>query len=225
MANFRQYARTLSPTWLRGEWSGRIVSFAAIVFDVIAESVFQAGASNLMKAPSFQADALGRIGSERMMERYFGESEDGYKQRLLGAWRAWSQAGTPASIIEQLAALGLTASVKENWQWNWDGDSANFSRFWVIITGHPWVPRKWGDGSKWGPSSLWGARRTPPSMIDARAIRRVIKKWKAGHTVCPYAVIVFDLAAWAALTPDGTWGDPHARKLAVGDAAIFIRVN
>jgi hypothetical protein len=60
-------------------------------------------------------DALVKHGRDRQLVRATGESLASYRARLVGAWDAWMQAGTPAGIISQLNALGYSSvAVFEN---------------------------------------------------------------------------------------------------------------
>jgi hypothetical protein len=207
--NYRAWARDLVPTWLRGEWGGALVDTFGFVFDLIQEANYEAGASSLLDAPTFPSDALPLIGSERQIERYPSESDATYKARVAGAWIAWPQAGTPGGLLSQLTAGTFTATLKEMKDWNWDGDAANWSRFWTIITNHGWTRTHWGDGRTWG-SGTWGSTA---SQAEAETLLRIIRKWKPAHVV-GITIVVMDPVAWAAGQPDGTWGNPANRNSA-----------
>lgn len=204
---YRQWAKDLAPTWLRGEWGGKLVEFAGFVFDTIQEADFEGGAAGMLDAPTFPADALPLVGSERQIERYTAESDATYKARVKGAWVAWPQAGTKGGELSQLSAGAFTADIMEMRDWNWDGDAANWSRFWVIITGHGWTRTHWGDGRLWG-SGVWGCSAT---QAEASTLIRIVQKWKPGHVV-PIIVVVMEDGAWSAGPPDGTWGNPANRN-------------
>lgn len=206
---FRKWALANVPTTLRGTWGSKLIELYGFTFDTITESTFEGGAAQSLYAPSCPVDALAYIGNERTMERYAAETDSAYKTRLKGAWTAWAQAGTSTGILSQLAAGGYTAAIKEMKDWNWDGDTANGSRFWVVITGHGWSKTHWGDGRKWG-EGVWGANAT---RNEARMLIRTVRKWKPGHVV-PIIIIVMDNVAWLAGQPDGTWGNPANRNTA-----------
>lgn len=204
---YRQWAHDTVPTWLRGRWGGKLSEFIGFVFDTIQEEVFEAGAAGMLDAPTFPADALPHIGSERSIERYPSESDATYHSRVKGAWVAWPQAGTKGGVLSQLSAGAFTASIMEMKDWNWDGVPANWSRFWVLITAHGWTRNKWGDGRVWG-QGVWGASAT---QAEAQTLIRIVRKWKPGHVVA-IIVVVMDDVAWAAALPDGTWGNPANRN-------------
>lgn len=209
LRTYRAWSRDLAPTWLRGDWGGALVEMLGFTFDSIEEADYEAGAAGLLDAPTFPADALPLIGNERQIERYPSESDDTYKARVKGAWVAWPQAGTKGGELSQLGDGAFTADIKEMRDWNWDGDAANWSRFWVIITDHGWSRTHWGDGRKWG-EGVWGCTA---SQAEAQTLIRIVRKWKPAHVVA-IIVVVMDDVAWAAGQPDGTWGNPANRNTA-----------
>lgn len=204
---YRKWAIDNAPTWLRGTWGGKLVETLGFLFDAIEETNFEAGAAGTLEAPTFPTDAIALIGSERNMERYTAETDDQYKARVQGAWVAWPQAGTTNGVLSQLTAGGFTAALKEMRDWDWDGDAANWSRFWVVVAATGWSPTHWGDGRSWG-EGVWGADAT---AAEAATLIRIVRKWKPGHVVATI-VVVLDDVAWAAGQPDGTWGDPANRN-------------
>lgn len=204
---YRSWARTLSISALLGEWGGKISQTFALMFDAEASTTVEAGACNQLNAPTFPIDALPLKGSDRNIERYPGESDASYMARVAGAWVAWPQAGTHNGLLGQLTAAGFTATIKEMRDWNWDGNTANWSRFWVVITGTGWARTHWGDGRKWG-EGVWGCNAP---LDQVHVLRRIVRKWKPGHMVA-IIVVVLDDVAWAAGQPDGTWGNPANRN-------------
>ena len=207
LRTYRQWALENSPPWMRGTWGEKLLNIIGGVFDEAYGAVYQAGAAGSVDAPTFPNDALGLVGSERNIERYPSETDAQFKVRVKGAWESWAQAGT-MRLVAELAAAGFTAVIKENWQWDWDGDSANWSRFWVVITGHDWELTQWGEGV-WG-EGVWGCDAT---IAEAQTLIRLVRKWKPAHAVA-IIVVVFDLDAWDSDQPDGTWGDPANRNTA-----------
>jgi hypothetical protein len=167
----------------------------------------EAGACNQLPAPTFPVESLSPKGNERQIERYPGDTDEIYKERVAGAWVAWSQAGTVPGMLSQLTAAGFDAEIKECRDWDWDGDTANRSRFWVILHNTGWTPRLWGDGHVWG-VGVWGV---DAPIEEVNLLVRIVMKWKPGHMV-PIIIVVLDEAAWAADQPDGTWGDAANRN-------------
>lgn len=104
--------------------------------------------------------------------------------------------------------------------WNWDGNTAEWWRMWIIIYIGPlgWtVDPHWGDGGKWGDTGrLWGLTGPLPGQIAA--LRSLIKQWKAAHCWVPNIILTantarFDPAhaAGGGVNPDGTWAIPSNR--------------
>lgn len=216
LMTFQRYAyEALSPTVLQGERGQKLLpGTLGVLFDALTEGANQGVKARFPTSDTFPPDALPYVGAGKALERYPIDTDATYKARVLDAWDAWAQAGTPTAIVRQLAALGLTATIKENHTagWNWDGSTANWSRFWVVITGHPWVGWTWGDGSIWGqPDLTWGSTAT---VDDVRSVRALVRKWKPAHVVCANIIVVLDAGTWAAEQPDGTWGDPANRSAA-----------
>jgi len=203
---YRQWALDLAPPWLRGEWGEKLVQAIGLVFDALEEANFEATAAGTLDAPTFPAEALEYIGHERMIERYPAETDAAYKTRVKGAWESWRQAGTQY-LVDELAAAGFTASIHQVYDWNWDGNAAWWSRFWVVISVHSWGPTYWASNRYWGNNGVWGCDATQP---EAATLLRLIRKWKPAH-MFPITVVVMDATRWAADQPDGTWGDPAAR--------------
>ena len=211
---YRQWALDNSPPWLLGPWGKKLVEAIGVMFDDAYNTAFQAGAAGLLDAPTFPADALALLGSERNIDRYPAETDEQYKLRVKGAWESWAQAGT-MRIVAELAYLGFEAEIKEvhSDDWDWDGDTDNWSRIWIVITEHPWERTTWGQsGRKWG-QGVWGC---DAAKNETATLFRLIRKWKPGHVV-PITVIVMNEGTWNASQPDGTWGDPANRS----DAALY----
>ena len=212
LRTYRAWARDLVPTWLRGEWGGKLVELFGFTFDSIQEANYEAGAAGFLDAPTFPADALALVGSERNIERYPSETDATYKARVAGAWVAWPQAGTRGGLLSQLTAGAFTATIYEMWDWNWDGPSSsnpNWSRFWVVISNHGWTRTTWGDGRTWG-AGTWGSTA---SQAEAQTLLRIVRKWKPAHMVA-ITIVVMDDSAWALINPLGTWGNPANRSTA-----------
>lgn len=204
---FRAWARDHAPTTLRGTWGEKFVGLFGFLFDAIVDANYEGGASASIEAPTFPDDALPYVGSERAIERYPSESTATYKERVQGAWVAWPQAGTLGGVLSQLTAAGFDAEIKEMKDWDWDGDAANWSRFWVVLHNTGWNRTTWGDGRVWG-EGVWGC---DAPRDEVHALRRLLQKWKPAHVVC-IVVAVLDEVTWAAEQPDGTWGDPGNRS-------------
>lgn len=215
LPTYREAVEGLSPAVFKGYFGSRLVGgMIGLMGDLAAEAAREAALMRFFDAVTFPEDALAPHGDERLMPRYPTESADTYKSRLRDAWNAWNRAGTDQAIITQLAGLGLTAEIYANHEWNWDSDTDNWSRFWVVVTSHPWSRWHWSDGTSYGGGATWGSTATPAEIY---ALRRLVRTWKVGHVVCSHIILVMDPATWSP-TPDGTWGDPANRNA----GAIYI---
>lgn len=200
----RELARSLSPGWLRGKWGERLVgTIAGVMSDVLLEGARVAINLRSLRSPLFPEDGLDLIGNERMLPRFPGESHVTYKTRLLDAWKIWRQAGTRGGIIHMFMRLGFEVETVRNSEWNWDNEPANWSRFWVVFLDHNWVSDGlWQDPGTWDDGGTWDTTATPD---EVRAVRNIVRNFKAAHEVVPAIIIVLDLSAYLNGQPDGSW--------------------
>lgn len=176
-----------------------------LMFDFTLEGALVAIKARGLRSPDFPTDGLDYIGSERCLPRFPNESHADYKTRLLAAWDIWRQSGTQGGIELLFSLLGITIDIKTNAQWNWDGQTTNWSRFWLVVTDHPWVAGPpVGTLNPVGNGTTIGTTASPD---EVRAVRNIVIDHKAAHDICPNIVIVLDEVAWAADLPDGTWGN------------------
>jgi hypothetical protein len=176
----------LAPPWLRGRWGEAWNGTVGLAMDMVAEGAMQAVKARFIKgAPS---DALPYAGTDRQIERAPGESDDQYRARLLGAFETWRLAGTNKGITTALAVIGYpNARVFESH--DWFPGNPRWWRFWVVIDPpHGFTTWKVGDGTKLGMKLLGLDKAGDKSAVDL--LRRVVRKWKAAHTVCEKLIVV-----------------------------------
>src|SRR5690606_29819463 len=145
-----------------------------------------AAKAHLLRTPDSPPDALPLIGAERQIERAPAETDAQYRARLLAGWTLWGEAGTPSFAANALAPFGVPESAvtvrytPDGWQGDLNVD--NWSRFWVILTGPdlPWEILICGTGWRCGDDITCGTTARP---VDVAAIRRFMRKWKAGHEI------------------------------------------
>lgn len=198
---YEQDAATTGPAWLRARvgaaWRGAVGALLDWYLDVAKQAV---KARHVQTSPE---DGLAEIGRERSIERYPADTLATYRARLLLAWDLWQQGGTAAGIIAALNAAGfgsvaiytaLGAAPPGEAVWPPDGNTANWSRFWVHIDatavgGNPfnWAAVTWGS-LNWGAGWTWGSTATAEQIA---LVRRVVRLWKAAHEVC--AGLLIDL--------------------------------
>lgn len=232
VSTYRAFALREAPPWMKGLVGELYTEALGLLEDLIAESNNQAVKAHLLLANTFHASTLKHVGSERLIPRAPGETDVEYLGRLHDAWEIWPKAGTATGIVEQLAVAGLTAHIFFQGQagqkpgddtgdiWNWDDDLDNWSRFWVVITGHPWEDEgDWGDAGVWGDGGTWGTTATPDEVAG---VRTIIRRWKNAEAVFPHTIIVLDQAAWDALgAPAVTTGDRYDIFANRSDAARY----
>ena len=211
MKSYRAWLVEILPTWLNGvvgeKFSG---SLALVMGDTLGEIMRQALFARFLYWAEFPDDALRLIGSERMMPRYGNEKPQRYLERLKRAWPTWMFAGTRQAVLDQLASAGFVADLWENFQWNFDGDTDDWSRFWVVLREFPYA--QWYLGDEGIFLGYGGLTLGSDMTLDEQAnVRALIRQWKAGHVRCAHIIVPWDLEAWDANPPDGTWGDPANR--------------
>jgi hypothetical protein len=102
--------------------------------------------------------------------------------------------------------------------WNWDGQTTQWSRFWVIVYTDQLgldAAEDWDDGQDWDGGSLWGGSLTFAQITD---IVDGIREAKGAASILwglilasdpasfdPTASVVVDPTGWSTL-PNGKWG-------------------
>lgn len=209
MPTFRRWFSTLATPPLTGEVGRKLLDFYGLIGDIISALVIEASKVSNLYSETFPMDALRHVGTERAIPRYPGETNFSYLSRLRGAWQAYEWLGTPQSIELQLNYAGYDhVAVPDTSNWDWDGNTADWARFWVVLLGHPFVVWTYGESHTWDGGQTWDSTATE---ADFAFLRAVVHKWKPAHVRCQSIIIVFDEAGWEANQPDGTWGDPTAR--------------
>jgi hypothetical protein len=221
--NWREAVLRLLPGWLTAEggFGERVTGTVGLVTDLVSVAAGEAARAPWLLEETCPDDALPMLGEERRMPRYPGETAAAYKARLHAAWEAWEYAGTAQAIISQLEAFGLSdIEVMTPRDWDWDsaapgtwedgvGGDANWSRFWVVIKGHPWTGATWGAGGAWGSGGVIGLSATRDEIA---AVRDIVQRWKGAEALNPWIIVVLDEVTWAAEQPDGTWHDWRNRS-------------
>lgn len=238
---FRTIRQYLAPRWLT-EGAGGLVGYALdLVKDAYVERVrlghmarFPENGPNGETAP---ADALAAHGRDRRLVRGRTETDAQYAQRLTKWLDDRRTVGSPFALCQKIAEYvgGAGATVKTvdnsgNWfvraangtkttylqagNWNWDGNAAQWARFWIIV--HPngvWTDtRTWGDGTTWGSSYQTDTIGTTATYDDVEAMRNIANDWKPLGTTCANIIIALDpnsfnpAGAAGPPLPDGTWG-------------------
>ena len=230
---FRTTRKHLAPRWLTDGEGGLLGYALDIIKDSFAERARQA---LLVRFPEqgpdgtpAPADALAAMGRDRRVVRGINEADASYTPRL----KAWlddrKTAGNPYTLMQRLAeytGAGVsfrTVDNSGNWyhraadgtrsalinqaNWDWDGDTASWARFWVIVYGFRAAESTWGTGT-WGSVST-GSFGTTTTEDEVTSMRALVKDWKPAGTTCVNIILALDANSFdpTAPEPDGTWGD------------------
>ena len=233
MIGFRHLMRAYAPPWLSRYWGERFLYAHAVQLDAIAEWVEQGLRARFPeKAP---IDALPYIGRDRKIRRGFAETSTAYAVRLRGWLDAHRRRGSAIALLEQLHGYFTPYSAEMRFStvdnggtwyvmdgsdksvtvtrkaanWDWDGSSVDWGRFWVII--HPLSSGAFTDAGDWnsdesyGADGVWGLSLSVNQCQDLIAIAR---DWKPAGMTCVYIVASLDadeLNPDSTTLPDGTW--------------------
>ncbi len=241
--NFRELRRYLLPRQFTDGEGGLVGYALDLMRDVLMERVrlghlvrFPQQDANGTPGPT---DALNALGRDRGVVRGIGEDDTTYAARLT-QWLVDSRTrGTAFTMMKQLAAYcdyaGLegcsfrTVDNRGNWfsraadgtetssldtgNWDWDGDTDKWARFWVVIyPGTRWDEEQytWGDPSDsvWGTDPTTDTLGTTATQEHVATMRSIVADWKPAGTRCENIIVALDDSSFdpTAPEPDGTWG-------------------
>lgn len=239
--SFRDSIIRIAPPWLQGTVGSKLLYSVGAVLDALADAtIFGVKARMPGECPP---EAYAHIGADRIIVRGFDETDAAHAIRLRRFLDDHKQRGNPWALMRQVQGYLSGHAVKlrtvdnsGNWytlnadgtpggvvqaspnNWNWDGNSASWCRFWLII--YPpadlWTegPNNWGDaaGPNWGAGTkTWGSTAT---VEQVTTIREIVRAWMPAHAKCQNIIIAFDPASFnpsaapfSAGMPDGQWGN------------------
>jgi hypothetical protein len=211
--DYREWISTkVAPGFWRRKW-GRLLM--ETVGDALDLALNAAKWAVKVRFPSTAPeDALGYVGDGRNFDRYRVETDtEAFRTALMDSRRQWETAGTKGDndtgLINKFRRLGYLNVQIYGWReaqafvpgitnTTQTASYANWwSAFFVAIHPNPFTKRKWGDpGLKWGmrvPSPVgnpddvitWGSSA---NSSDVKELRRVLRKWKPAHEICPYVI-------------------------------------
>jgi hypothetical protein len=143
--------------------------------------------------PNGEALRLQRIGETRDIERYAGESDAGYCERLAAAFPTWTAAGTPDAIIRQLNAFGLPdVAIYEEYAYGITSASEYGWRF-VVLLGPSFGSLGW-TAPVLGTCTLGEDQLgvTGITSLQRDAIKRIVLKWKQVFSFPLRILFLFD---------------------------------
>lgn len=232
MTGFREAFTANIPGWLSDGEGGDLLFSFGMLFDETAEFGYH---GVFARFPAYGTDdSLSAIGRDRQIVRGFVETAASYELRLVRWLDSHKLGGNPFELLDRLAGYFSGFDVKMrvvnnagNWytrnadgtrsfvlslqNWNWDGNTSAWSRFWVIVypstTGLCADEGVWGiDADQWGDSEgTWGTSFSPEQVST---IREIIRHGKPPWARCEWIICAFDDASFNpfAPEPDGTWG-------------------
>jgi hypothetical protein len=144
-------------------------------------------------SPDGEATRLRLIGDTRSIERYPGESDAGYCERLASAFPTWRKACTPNAIIEQLNGFGLPdVLIFEEYEYYITTADTYGNKF-VVLCGPSYGALGWTQCTLGtcvlGVDTL-GITGTSPLQLEA--VKRIILKWKHAFSYPLRVLFLFD---------------------------------
>lgn len=121
---------------------------------------------------------LALLGDARCLSRFPGEPTEVFRQRVMGAFSFWEQAGTVPGMVRALAQAGYHAVVIEHQMA--DPDPVRWAEFSVKVS--PLTPLKpsaqWDSGGVWDGSKYWDFE-LPAVPLDS--LPELIREVKPAH--------------------------------------------
>lgn len=218
--------------WLQRYWLYRLLYAFALHVDALWDWVVL---GMLARYPTHAPpDALPVLGRERGIRRGFAESLDAYAARLLRWLPDRKIKGSPYALMEQLAGYFTGYSVRirvvnaaGSWytrlsdgtyewysaspsNWDWDGDTASWSRYWIIlyVPTALWSPEGlWSNPGTFGDGGVWGSSM---AYEQGQAVKAIVRDWNPPHARCEDIIITWDATSFAPTGSgygyaDGTW--------------------
>ncbi len=201
---YREWLPKFAPTWLQAQWGAAML--ATIGGELDDQRELMTAATRARFPGDAPADALPRIGDDRLLERGSGESDLAYAARLIAAWDAWALAGSRRAILLQLKIAGFTGMYLM--QRNGRRSSLDGSDNLVMTPGPGWA---WDyRGPEWFNQFGVVFGVDVPSLTyvsgvlsdDATKLNRIVHRWKQGRAMF--------MGTWI-LESGQLWGWPLSR--------------
>lgn len=234
MSTFRDFIKGALPSWLTSGDGEKIQFVHALMMDLFLDRALSGLRCGF---PSTTPDdtGLGKIGQDRLIRRGLSESRASYVARLQKYLPSLQRMGTAFELIRQIRAyINAPVMVRVvdgagNWyeingagtktfrpylqNWNWDGDTRNLGRLWVIIYSEqgPWSCPTYDDGHDYGDAGFaWGGSFTPEIASDLKSLAT---EWTAQGVMLSHVIVTYDDTLFnpdnPASLPDGNWGKSY----------------
>lgn len=185
---YQKWLAELMPPWLQAPRGRAFIEALGEIIDEHASMTATCVAARFCdRAPK---DALLLIGAERGIFRHPAESEEAYRDRVLGAWDYWQWAGTERGLQIALHQLGYSSAI---------------------------IPTKTYDAARWAEFDvyIYAASRSYDGTEAERArIIAIVNAVKPAHTkinsiqYVPAGPLTWDPPNLVWDSPGATWGEP-----------------
>ena len=223
--NYRDQISALGvvPRWLRGRYVSRLLYTIGLHVDLLRELLLLGLTARF---PGYHRDATPYLCRDLKVQRGPEESEEQITARLRARRQTATTKGNTVSILRDLQAylmphaprirvvdnsghyveISREGAISEGEQpWNWDGNTALWSRYWVLI----WPPPElwqnegnFGDPGLVGDGGVIGSTATPAVVAGVRAVIADSGSPNSRHV---NTIVIWDDDAWLTQQPDGTW--------------------
>lgn len=196
--SYEQWLETLAAYWLRKGKGGFFLRAVGSMKDRLEFNLRAGVASRFPDFADERAQAV--IGDERQLERYPGMSRTDFAERLKQAFELWYWAGTPHGLIRELHAAFLSEAANiRSWiiitpagrwiHWDASGEQAVLSDL-----GEPFSVASPNFFNRFGIIGIVETAGTAPadSSSSAELGRRVVQRWRAGHTLNTFIKLITD---------------------------------
>lgn len=243
----QQFVANVGPWFLHNKHIGGFLEATALIYDESLQTLDLGLRSG--QPLRCDEEVLPILGRDRSIPFFPGESVESKRRRLAAWKQLHRTRGThvgemrqsqpyflPEAPLMRIVHQSGGASPIATWHtlapdgsysihratpsnWNWDGQTSKWSRFWVIL----YVPTsfasliRYGDGHRYGDGSVYAGTASP---VISQDLVNMILNWKSAHSALwgyclatdptsfdPTASIVVDPAGWSSL-PNGNWGQP-----------------
>lgn len=191
------WSTVIGMAWASAFWGRRLVGGAlGLISDALAEGAQQAFYARLPGHPQQAPDSLAASAADRSYFRFRGETTTNFASRVLHAWAAYDQAGTPQQMIRVLNQWG-----NAGWPGSWvnltqsgniieSSDPASFTFTITIPYGNifpPWTPAIYGTNTDtYGDGKLFYG--LGPST-DIATLLYLVRQWKRASSQA--TVVIF----------------------------------
>lgn len=178
---FVDYAKSYAPPWLLDEWGEKFLGVIGAAKD--GKAALAREATKARFADLAPADALMRIGADRVVLQAPGESDDDFRVRLRQAFEIHAANGTEQGIKDLLAPSGSVNVVLTEDQ-DVAGALGHWARFLIdVFPPHNFVaPVTFGNTHTLGDAN--GIRLGFGDPVGVDYTKVVTRRWRPAHTRC-----------------------------------------